>query len=201
MSEKILAVILAGGQSRRMGGEAKFRITIGGMTLLEHVIARLRPQTGEILLNLNDEMETDFDPMLAIRPDGLGGHLGPLVGVLAGLDYYNEKGTSARHILSVPIDTPFLPLDLVPRLLDAASTDSDMIVMASSNGRLHPVIALWPMSLRDDLRDALVGGEIRKVRDYVLRHETCEVAWDVAGGDPFFNINRPEDIEIARARL
>lgn len=202
MSENIPAVILAGGQSRRMGGAAKFRIRIGGMTLLEHVIARLRPQTGEILLNLNDPAATDFDPAIAIRPDGIGGYLGPLAGILTGLDYYLQQGSPARHMLSAPIDTPFLPADLTCRLMEAAAKSPDAIIMARSSGRVHPVIALWPLSLRDDLHDALVAGEIRKVRDFILRHPSREVEWMAERGkDPFFNINRPEDIETARARL
>ncbi len=201
MKGAIPAVILAGGRSRRMGGGRKYLLELDGQTLLERTFACLRPQTTEILLNLNDPDGTVFSPEIAIRPDCIGGFLGPLAGILTGLEYFAGRGLTEGHMLSVPADTPFLPDDLVRRLLSNEIVDKETIVMARSGDRAHPVIALWPLAIARDLRMALRDEQIRKVLDFAERYPCLEVEWPVGNGDPFFNINRPEDMELARERV
>lgn len=201
MRSAIPAVILAGGQARRMGGGRKYLLELDGETLLSRIIAALRPQTGEILLNLNDTPGNAFETDIEIRPDCVDGYPGPLAGVLTGLEYFAGRGVAEGHMLSVPADVPFLPADLVRRLSMNDIVDKETIVMARSGGRVHPVIALWPLSIVSDLREALLSKGMRKVTDFADRYPRREVEWPVGNGDPFFNINRPEELELARERM
>lgn len=184
-----------------MDGRPKFLIELGNKTLLAHVIARLHPQVGEILLNINDPCESLPASGFAVRRDSVAGYAGPLAGILAGFDYFREQGFSVGHMLTLPVDTPFLPDDLAARLLGAAEKAGDAIIMACSGGQLHPVIGLWPFALCEDLRAALTVDGVRKIRDFAAAHGVREVEWAVDGGDPFFNVNRPEDLAAAERRL
>ena len=111
--DKFPCVVLAGGLSRRMGGEHKFLKTLGGKPLLDHVLAALRPQVGAILINSNSELEGAAYPVCA---DVVPGHLGPLAGILTGLKYFKSQGTPATHMVCTASDAPFIPGDLVARL-------------------------------------------------------------------------------------
>lgn len=199
MTDKIAAVILAGGLSSRMGGGDKCLLSLGQKTLLEVVIERLRPQVGEIVLNANGDASRFDHYGLEIVADGIEGYAGPLAGVLAGLDWAAERG--ATHIVSVAADTPFFPLNLVTHLqLGAAGAP---IALAASldpkRGQVRqPTFGLWPVALRHELRAALQDG-LRKVVIWTDKHGGTEVLFDHAqGADPFFNVNTPED--LARAR-
>lgn len=194
-------LLLAGGQSRRMGGGAKFLEKLGSQTILARIIETIEPQVSEIVLNSN------MDPALfeglshPVAADVVTGFVGPLAGVLTGLEYYGGRST-AIHMLSLPSDAPFIPDDLVTRLLSALEgAPDDTIVMAESMGRVHPVIALWPLKLAGDLRAALVDEELRKILVFADRYTLKKVVWTEEEGDPFFNINRPEDLSEAQSRI
>jgi molybdopterin-guanine dinucleotide biosynthesis protein A len=198
---KVPCVVLAGGQSRRMGGGAKFLQEMGGRTLLDHIVARLRPQVGELVINSNIPLPDMDLPVLA---DVIPGHPGPLAGILTGLEYFAGSavaGGGATHMLSVPADAPFLPHDLVARLGGAVGGHPRTIVMAYSADRIHPVVGLWPLALAADLRMALVEENLRKILVFAERYNLNSVRWSDDEGDPFFNVNRPEDLEAARERL
>ncbi len=194
-----LGIILAGGQARRMGGGDKALLPLGEGSLLSHVIARLSPQVAGLALNANGA-PARFGLDLPVLPDSIPGFVGPLAGVLAGLDWAAERGAS--HVVSAAADTPFLPPDLVPRLLLAAEREDRPIALAASGNppRLHPTFGLWPVALRDDLRAAL-GGGLRKILDWTDRHGAATAAFPATPFDPFFNINRPEDLPRAEALL
>ncbi len=185
-------IILAGGQARRMGGGDKALLPLGGVSLLDHVIARLAPQVAELALNANGDAGR-FATDLPVLADSIPGFVGPLAGVLAGLDW--AAGRGAEHVVSAAADTPFLPADLVARLLLAAEREGKPIALAASGEppRLQPTFGLWPVALREDLRAALNGG-LRKILDWTDRHGAATAAFPSAGFDPFFNINRPEDL-------
>lgn len=193
-------VILAGGQARRMGGGDKGLLTLGGQTLLQRVIDRLEPQVAEVALNANGDASR-FDTFgLPVLPDSVSGFVGPLAGVLAGLDWAAERGHS--HIVTAAADTPFFPCDLVPQLLLNAQTP---IVLAATPDpergmSRHPTFGLWPVDLRDDLRDALTDG-VRKVVQWTDRHGTSIATFSADPFDPFFNVNSPEDMAAAEALL
>ena len=190
--------ILAGGQARRMGGGDKGLLAIGDRTMLDHVIERLAPQVGELALNANGD-ETRFAEFgLPVLADPVVGHAGPLAGVLAGLDW--AAGREVANIVTAAADTPFLPTDLVTRLLDAAMDQNMQIALASTATGLHPTFGLWPVALRDDLRTALSEG-VRKVVDWTDRHGVARAEFPVGEFDPFFNVNTPEDLDRAQGIL
>jgi molybdopterin-guanine dinucleotide biosynthesis protein A len=192
----IAGVILAGGQATRMGGGDKGMRVVGGQTLIAHVLDRLRPQVDALVLNANGD-PARFDALgLPVVADSLPDWPGPLAGVLAGMDWAAAQG--AQAVVSVAADTPFFPRDLVARLQAAAGPSGLTLAGTREGGKLyrHPTFGLWPVSLRDDLRAALVGG-LRKVVLWTDTHGagTAEFATDPF--DPFFNINTLDDIAEA----
>lgn len=195
-------VLLAGGQSRRMGGGSKFLQEIDGKSLLCHIISTIEPQVTDLILNININPEAIGNINIPMVTDSVGGFVGPLSGILTGLEYFIENNVSASHMLSVPTDAPFIPKDLVARLQTGLSDHPERtIVMAESVGRVHPVVALWPLALAADLRSALVEEDLRKILVFADRYTRVNVVWGDHEGDPFFNINRPEDLDEARKRL
>ena len=199
MAEKIPGVILAGGLSSRMGGGDKCLLSLGSETLLQQVIARLRPQVSAMVLNANGDPSRFADYCLPVVADGIEGYAGPLAGVLAGLDWAAAQG--ADHIVSVAADTPFFPTDLVHRL-NTGRGRAPLALAASidpKRGQVRqPTFGLWPVALRDDLRAALQGG-LRKVVIWTDKHGGTEVLFEPENGqEPFFNVNTPEDLAIAR---
>ncbi|OSQ51034.1 molybdenum cofactor guanylyltransferase MobA [Marivita geojedonensis] len=206
-----LGVILAGGLATRMGGGDKALLSVGGQTLLKRVIDRLQPQVAGMALNANGDAAR-FDGFgLPVLPDSIEGFPGPLAGVLAGLDWAAEQGAEA--IVTVAADTPFFPDDLVAVLQDKAQGMAHPLVLAatprgeektksmSRSGLIrHPTFGLWPVALRDDLRAALEDG-IKKVVIWTEKHGGREAVFKTDQGDPFFNVNTPEDLEAAEAMV
>lgn len=189
--------ILAGGQSRRMGGGDKALLPVGGLPLLRRVVDRVAPQCDGLVLNANGDPDRFAAFGLPVVADAVPGHAGPLAGVLAALDWTAAHRPGVERVATVPADCPFLPRDLVRRL-DAARRDAGAdIVCAASGGRAHPVIALWPVAMRDALRRALTDEGLRKVGLWTARYRTVPVAWDDTPVDPFFNANAPDDLAEA----
>lgn len=193
-----LGVILAGGQATRMGGGDKGLLVLGGKTILGHVIDRLSPQVEALALNANGDPARFGMYGLPVLPDSVEGFAGPLAGVLAGLDWAADQG--ATHIVTAAADTPFFPADLVPRLQLAAEEQDKPIALARTENGRHPTFGLWPAALRGDLRAAL-GDGLRKVVLWTDKHGTAMADFPVAGFDPFFNVNTPDDLAEARAIL
>jgi len=202
----IVGLLLAGGQSRRMGGGDKTLRPIGGRLLLERVIERIRPQVDELILNANGDPERFTRFGLPVVADTIPDFAGPLAGILAGLDWAAENCPGCALIASVPADAPFLPDDLVARLLHGMESAGTEMVCAESCGQPHPVVGLWPVRLREELRRALTDEGLRKVDRWTARYRFATVAFDSAGEtgpaiDPFFNANRPEDFATAEQLL
>jgi molybdopterin-guanine dinucleotide biosynthesis protein A len=185
------AVILAGGLSRRMGGGDKGLLPFGEGTVLGAVLARLASQASSVALNANGNPARFAGFGIPVLPDPAPGHQGPLAGVLAAMVW--AAGLGAPAVLTVPGDAPFLPQDLVSRLLGAGAP-----AIASSSGRAHPVVGLWPVGLAVPLREALAEGT-RKVEAFARMHGAVEVEFPVPPGgvDPFLNLNTPEDLAKA----
>lgn len=198
--DEVVGVLLAGGRSSRMGGGDKCLREIAGVTLLEWAITMARPQVNHLILSANGNPRRFAAYGLAVVPDDGGEGAGPLAGVLAGMDWAAAHASQCAYLASFPTDTPFFPDVLVPRLL-AAATDGADIACASSGGRLHPVFALWPVRLRHDLHHALHDEGLRQVEQWVRRYRVAEVEFETTPIDPFFNVNRPEDLVAARAML
>jgi molybdopterin-guanine dinucleotide biosynthesis protein A len=196
----VVGLLLAGGQSRRMGGGDKCLRPLGGETILARIVKRIRPQVRRLVLNANGDPARFAAYRLPVVVDSVEGFAGPLAGVLAGLDWAAANAPDCPWVASVPTDAPFLPIDLVARLRAAAEQGADM-ACAASGGQPHPVVGLWPVRLRDDLRHALTAEQIRKVDIWTARYRLATVEFAVAGLDPFFNTNRPEDLAEAERLL
>ncbi len=192
----IAGVLLAGGQSQRMGGGDKCLRLLAGKPLLAHVIERARPQVAALVLNANGDPARFASFGLPVVADDVAGFAGPLAGVLAGLDWTAANLPGATHLASFATDAPFLPRDLIKAMREAMREGAYEMACAASNGRAHPVFGLWPLALRDDLRRALQGG-LRKVDQWTSRYRLIEVEFPAAPVDPFFNANRPEDLAEA----
>jgi molybdenum cofactor guanylyltransferase len=193
----IPGVLLAGGLARRMGGGDKPMRQIGGRSILERVIARLTPQCGELILNANGD-PARFAPFgLPVIPDTVADFPGPLAGVLAALDWAAAHRPGVSLVLSAAADCPFLPRDLVARLHQAMLNEDAQLAVAASGGQSHPVIGLWRVALRDELRQALVQDNIRRVDRWTARYRLATVAWPITPLDPFFNANTVEDVAEA----
>ena len=199
LQSPLTGLILAGGRSSRMGFD-KAGAPLGGATLLDHVVSRLTSQVDEIVLNAGDRLRANNFVPLRHVPDLRAGQQGPLEGVLAGLADMKARHSDRTHLLSVPCDSPFLPLDLALRLHDEAGQET--IVAASSAGRLHPVFALWPTAISADLQTWTADPENRRLQVFMRRHRLVIVDFpliDTPAGplDPFLNINTPEDLVMA----
>ena len=203
MPGNIPGVILAGGLARRMGGGDKSLLSLGDRSVLSHVIDRLRGQVSGIALNANGDPARFAKFSLPVLPDSEPDFPGPLAGVLAGLDW--AAGQGAEAIVTVAADTPFFPADLLIRLKQVTIKMNNPMSLAGTidpdRGLLrHPTFGLWPVALRNDLRAALRDGT-RKVVDWTDRHGAATAEFGTTPFDPFFNLNRPEDMVQAERML
>jgi molybdenum cofactor guanylyltransferase len=196
-TEPVLGVLLAGGLARRMGGGDKPMRQIGGRTILARVIARLEPQCDGLILNANGDPARFAGFDLPVIADTVENFPGPLAGILAALDWASVHRPEVAWVLSAAADCPFLPRDLVARLHQVRAEQDAELAVAASDGQSHPVIGLWNISLRDELRHALVVEDIRKVERFTGRYRLATVTWPVETLDPFFNANTTDDIAVA----
>ncbi len=193
-----VAVLLAGGLARRMGGGDKPLRMLGGRPLLDHVLDRIRPQVRAVALNVNGDPARFAAWELPVLADPLPDNPGPLAGVLAGMRWAASLGVA--DVLSVPTDTPFLPENLVAGLNEARQAAGAAIACATSGGRTHPVVALWPAALADPLEAALRGG-MRRIDAWTARYSVVTAQFDGGAVDPFFNVNSPDELAEAEALL
>ena len=192
-----LGLVLAGGLARRMGGGDKIMLRIGGATILERVLDRFRPQCAAIVLNANGDPARFASTGLPVVPDSIPDFAGPLAGILAGLDWAAAHAPDIAWIASVPGDGPFLPRDLVARLHDARIAGGKPFACARSGDWRHPVVGVWPVALRADLRHALVEEDLHKIELWTARHGVAIAEWPDQPVDPFFNVNTPDDAAAA----
>ena len=199
---KVLGAIIAGGQSRRLGGNEKAFLDMAGRRMIDIVIETMTPQVERLSINANGDPARFSELGLKILADDPANRDGPLSGLATML---TDAAThpSITHLATVPSDCPFLPTDLVARLAGALDGNND-IAIASSRGRSHPVIGLWPVTFAGDLRNHLKTAEKLSVLGYLDTMKWRSVAFHTSGPDgpdPFFNVNTPEDLELARQFL
>jgi len=208
-SSPIAGVLLAGGLSRRMGGGDKCLRPLGGRPILDHIVARARPQVGPLMLNANGDPSRFADVGLPVVADAIADHAGPLAGVLTGLEWAAVHAPECAHVATFACDAPFFPRDLVARLAEGLARDGADLACAASGGRAHPVFGLWPVRLAGSLRRAMVEEGIRKVDMWTGRYALTVVEFPMVEAgpepyDPFFNANAPDDLiraeEIAAGR-
>ena len=188
-----LGLVLAGGLARRMGGGDKALITIGGKAILDWVLALLSPACAGVILNANGDPARFGRFGLPVIPDSVPDFAGPLAGILAGLEWAAANRPDLDWVVSVPGDCPFLPRDLVPRLHEVREQAGAPLACARSGDWRHPVVGLWPVALRNDLRHALVVEDLRKIEVWTARHGIAIADWKPEPVDPFFNVNTPDD--------
>ena len=190
-------VLLAGGLARRMGGGDKPMRQIAGRTILDRVIARIQPQCDGLILNANGDPARFASFGLPVIADTVKDFPGPLAGILAALDWAATNRPGVEFILSAAADCPFLPRDLVARLHRARAEQNAQLAVAASAGQSHPVIGLWSVALREELRHALVVEDMRKIDRWTARYRLATVTWPAEPLDPFFNANTMDDIAAA----
>jgi molybdopterin-guanine dinucleotide biosynthesis protein A len=191
------AVLLAGGLARRMGGGDKPMRQIAGRTILDRVIARLEPQCEGLILNANGDPARFASFGLPVIADTVKDFPGPLAGILAALDWAATNRPGVEFILSAAADCPFLPRDLLQRLHRTRAEQDAQLAVAASGGQSHPVIGLWSVGLREELRHALVEEDMRKIDRWTARYRLATVTWPAEPLDPFFNANTMDDIAEA----
>ena len=197
MTEGCYGILLAGGRALRMGGGDKALRRVGGATILARVIAAMAPQCAGLVLSANGDPARLAAYKLPVVADDVAGSKGPLAGILAGLDWVAANRPDVALAISAPTDAPFLPSDLVERLGAARLQQRADIACARSASGAHPVIALWPVAIRAELRRALVDEDLRKVGLFAQRHRLAFADWPAAPFDPFFNANDPLDLAAA----
>jgi molybdopterin-guanine dinucleotide biosynthesis protein A len=202
---EVAGVLLAGGRSTRLGGGDKGLIEPAGRPMLAHVIARLSPQVGRLVISANGDPTRFAQFGLAVIADVIDGHAGPLAGLQAGLAWARNSAPEARYVVTAPADAPLLPLDLVPRLRAAQRETGAAVAIAASGGARHPVVGLWDVALADKVAEAL-GRGVRAMHAFADENDcaVAEFAFVGAGNDsidPFFNVNTPADLATARVLL
>ena len=200
-NDHIAGVLLAGGQSRRMGGGDKSLRDLGGVTLLSRIVDRVRPQVGGLVLNANGDAARFASFGLPVAADVIDGYAGPLAGVLTGLEWARDNAPGCDWVASFACDAPFMPTDLVARLMAAIEADGADMACAASDGRDHPVFALWPVRLASELRHAVIDEGVRKVDVWTGRYRLARAEFACDPVDPFFNVNRPDDFARAETLL
>jgi molybdopterin-guanine dinucleotide biosynthesis protein A len=192
-----VGVILAGGQSRRMGGVEKALIPLGGTTLIGRAVARASVQVPDLIINANGDLHRFAHLGLPVVPDRVGGFVGPLAGILAGFEWMRSERPKARWLASFACDCPFFPMDMVERLVEKARAEKAKIAVAESGSQHHPVFAVWSAGITASSEDVLVEGGFRKMDDFIATLPNVRVRFEADPIDPFVNINTPEDLALA----
>ena len=200
-ADGVAGVLLAGGRATRMGGGDKSLHSLAGRPILAHVIERVRPQVSVLLLNANGDPARFQGFDLPVEGDVIEDFAGPLAGILTGLEWARAHAPGCRWVASFPTDAPFLPGDLVRRMVASVGTEDAHIGCAASGGRTHPVVGLWPVGLAGDLRRAMTEDGVRKIDRWTARYRVAYVEYAAEPVDPFFNVNRPGDLERAERLL
>ena len=207
MTIKSAAILLAGGQARRMGGGDKNLIVLAGKPVLQHVLDRVDFNGRPLMLNANGNPSRYTKFGLPVYADVIDGYAGPLAGIVTGLEWVADKHPECTHLISLATDAPFLPSDLIARLEAAVDATGNAghdkavdIAQAMSFTRRHPVFAIWPVSITGALRYALMNDGLRKIDDFTQRYQCVTVEFS-GHPDPFLNLNRPGDFDMAKQFL
>jgi molybdopterin-guanine dinucleotide biosynthesis protein A len=192
-----VGVILAGGQARRMGGGDKSLLMLGGETLIARAIARARPQVEDLIISANGDPDRFASFDLPVVADTVSGFLGPLAGILAGLEWMRANRPNARWLASFACDSPLFPTDMVEPLVTLARQSKSLIAVAESNERTHPVFAVWSADIAETSESVLVKDGFRKVEDWIANFPHRSLSFSADPVDPFLNVNTPGQLAFA----
>ena len=196
----ILAVVLAGGQSKRFG-EDKNQAKLGNLTLLEHVLAKVTKKFEKILIISNQNLNLKMLNSITIIPDCIQGNLGPLVGVLTAMKWIKKNNKQYQWIATFPSDTPFFDTSIIEKYKSRINLNESLLYFVKSNQKRHNIFGLWSVKLMDTLENDLINNNFRKVEKWAdkIGVETINVKVDKF--DPFFNINTKTDLKEAEKIL
>ena len=196
----ILAVVLAGGQSKRFG-EDKNQAKLGNLTLLEHVLAKVTKKFEKILIISNQNLNLKMLNSITIIPDCIQGNLGPLVGVLTAMKWIKKNNKQYQWIATFPSDTPFFDTSIIEKYKSKINLNKSLLYFVKSNQKRHNIFGLWSVKLMDTLENDLINNNFRKVEEWAdkIGVETINIKSDKF--DPFFNINTKTDLEEAEKIL
>ena len=198
MSEhNILGVILAGGQSKRMGKDKLF-LELNNKKLIEHTIDKVKKYLKKVIVITNQDNEFFSKNNLTTVKDSIEGQLGPVVGILTAMQWAKENLNKCSWIATFPCDTPFFPESIIKSFIEESEKKESLILSASSHGRKHNIFGLWSLNLYDKLKDDLINKKVRKVQDWTEKNKIKNLEFTFKDYDPFFNINTKEDLEFAR---
>ena len=197
----IVGVLLAGGLARRMGGGDKPLRTLGGKPILDRVVDCVRPQVHQLILNANGDPARFDQYDLPVVPDVLDDNQGPLAGILTAMDWAAANLPECEYVVSFATDAPFLPSDLVAKLMAPVLNGTAPMSCAITGDRTHPVFGVWPVALRDTLRRAMVEDGVRKIDAWTADIGIAHVPFETDPVDPFFNVNKPENLAEAEQLL
>ena len=188
-------MILAGGKSRRMNFNDKSLQKIKKYSLIDRVIVRAKKQVDYLLINSNsDHIKNNYNEYIVIK-DTIKGNLGPLAGVLSGLEWIKKKDSEINWLITFPVDSPFFPTDLVDIFL--SHVNEEQIIVAESNSRIHPVFAMWNKNLIPYLKETL-NNRTLKIDEFTKNFKMKVVKFPFIDYDPFFNINNQDDLIKAK---
>jgi molybdopterin-guanine dinucleotide biosynthesis protein A len=198
MSEdNILAAILAGGQSKRMGKDKLF-LEFNNKKLIEHTIDKVKKYLKKVIIITNQDNEFFSKNNLITVKDCIEGQLGPLVGILTAMKWAKKNLSKCSWIATFPCDTPFFPESIIKSFIEESEKKESLILCASSHGRKHNIFGLWSLDLYDKLKDDLINKKVRKVQDWTDKNKIKNLEFTFKDYDPFFNINTQEDLEFAK---
>ena len=193
----ILGVILAGGQSKRMGKDKLF-LELDNKKLIEYTIDKVKKYLKKIIIITNQDNEFFSKNNLTTVKDCIEGQQGPLVGILTAMKWAKENLSKCSWIATFPCDTPFFPESIIKSFIEESEKKESLILCASSHGRKHNIFGLWSLKLYDKLKDDLINKKVRKVQDWTEKNKIKNLEFKFKDYDPFFNINTKEDLEFAK---
>jgi molybdenum cofactor guanylyltransferase len=198
-----VGVILAGGRGQRFGGTDKGFLQLAGKPLIVHVISRIGRQVSRVVINANATDGRYRQLGLEIRPDAVqpGPATGPLVGLTTVFAALRQADGAPARVLSVPVDTPFLPFDLVGRFCAAVAETGAPVAFAASRGRNHPTVALWTRPGQDALGDLFAAQPQISLHGVMQRLRGSRVEFADDRIDPFFNVNTLHDLQMAERMI
>ena len=196
----ILAVVLAGGQSKRFG-EDKNQAKLGNLTLLEHVLAKVRKKFEKVLIVSNQNLNLKMLNSITIIPDCIQGNLGPLVGVLTAMKWIKKNNKQYEWVATFPSDTPFFDTSIIEKYKSRINLNESLLYFARSNQKRHNIFGLWSVKLMDTLENDLINNNFRKVEKWADKIGVKTINVKIDKFDPFFNINTKTDLKEAEKIL
>ena len=193
----ILAAILAGGKSKRMGKDKLF-LNINEKPIIEYTIDKVKKYFNEIIIVTNQENSFFKENNLITVKDCLEGQLGPLVGILSAMEWAKNNLEKCNWIATFPCDTPFFPEDVIKSFINESKKNESLLLCASSHGRKHNIFGLWSIELYERLKNDLIKNKIRKVQDWTEKNNIKKLEFNFENYDPFYNINTLEDLEFSK---